>query len=68
MDMSALTSLSQQSQQAENAYLSLTAAIRGRGNLRTSTEIHDDDDRKGTFFVSQSGGSIRLGQAAERDR
>lgn len=68
MDMSALTSLSQQSRLAESAYLSLTAAIRGKGSLRTSTEIRDDDDGGGTFFASQTGGFSRLGQAGtERD-
>lgn len=60
--MSARTSLSQQSQLAESAYLSLTAAIRGKGNLRTATEIRDDDDGNGTFFVSQTGGFSRSGQ------
>lgn len=63
--MSAVTSLSQQSQLAENAYLSLTGAIRGRGNVRSGAEIHDDNGYHDAFFASQSRSPAQAALAGE---
>ncbi len=60
--MSTVVSFSQQSPLSDNAYLSLTSAIRG------STDAPGSDDRSGALSVTQAGTFVRLGQSgAERD-
>lgn len=54
--MSAVTSLSQQSQLADDAYLSLTGAIRGKGGLRSSLDAHGREESGRECFAEQAWG------------
>lgn len=67
--MSTATSLSQQSQLAENAYLSLTGAIRGKGSFRSGSDVQDDEGYHNALFASQTWSFVQQRQAgAEFER
>jgi hypothetical protein len=54
--MSAATSLPQQSQLADDAYLSLTTAIRGKGGIRPGMDVPSREECDSATFVVQSRG------------
>ena len=61
--MSAAISLSQQSQLADDAYLSLTGAIRGKGGFRSGRDIQGGEEYDSVVFVEQTWGFRHRGQA-----
>ncbi len=54
--MSAAASLSQQSQLADDAYLSLTAAIRGKGSLRSGVDVQGGEECDSATYAVQPRG------------
>ncbi|HXU92646.1 MAG TPA: hypothetical protein VFP33_03220 [Gallionella sp.] len=52
--MSAATSLPQQSQLADDAYLSLTAAIRGKSSLRAGMDVPSREECDSATVIVQS--------------
>lgn len=59
--MSAANSLPQQSQLADDAYLSLTAAIRGKGGLRSGNDVPGREECDSATFAIQSCDRARRG-------
>lgn len=52
--MSAATSLSQQSQLADDAYLSLTGAIRGKNGIRSGMDVQGREEYDSARFADQA--------------
>ncbi len=59
--MSAATSLPQQSQLADDAYLSLTAAIRGKGVFRSGMDVPSREECDSATFAIPSWDRIYRG-------